>query len=68
MASIRERLIAMTVAHDERRQVLNPRVTWDGSIEQFEAFRNNVEGYLVSVLFNITKITVIDLLGTRSCA
>jgi hypothetical protein len=30
---------------DERRQVLNPRVIWDGSFDRFEVFRNNVEGH-----------------------
>jgi hypothetical protein len=27
----------------DRCQLLNPRVTWDGSIDRFEVFRNNVE-------------------------
>jgi hypothetical protein len=27
-----------------KRQALNLRVTWDGSIDRFEVFRNNVEG------------------------
>ena len=36
---------SLSVANDERRQVLNPRVIWDGSIDRFEVFRNNVEGH-----------------------
>jgi hypothetical protein len=31
--------------NDERRQVLNPLVTWDGRIGRFEDFRNNLEGH-----------------------
>jgi hypothetical protein len=45
MSRIRERALAKIVANDERRQVLNPRVTWDGSIDRFDIFRNNVEGH-----------------------
>ena len=45
MTRIRERSLAKIAANDERRQVLNPRVTWDGSIDRFEVFRNNVEGH-----------------------
>jgi hypothetical protein len=35
----------MPDANDERRQFLNPRVIWDGSIDRFEVFRNNTEGH-----------------------
>jgi hypothetical protein len=45
MTRIRESSLAKIAANDERRQVLNPRVTWDGSIDRFEVFRNNVEGH-----------------------
>ena len=33
----------MSAANDERYQVLNPRVIWDGSIDRFDVFRNNAE-------------------------
>jgi hypothetical protein len=39
---VRERAIGKVAVNDERRQALNPRVTWDGNIERFEIFRNNV--------------------------
>jgi hypothetical protein len=45
MSRIRERAIGKIATNDQRRQVLNPRVTWDGSIDRFEIFRNNVEGH-----------------------
>jgi hypothetical protein len=45
MTRIRKRSLGKIAANDERRQVLNPRVTWDGSIDLFEIFRNNVKGY-----------------------
>jgi hypothetical protein len=45
MTRIRERSLAKIAANDERRQVLNPRVTWGGSIDLFEVFRNNVESH-----------------------
>jgi len=45
MNMIKGRAMARTTANDERRQVLNPRVIWDGSIDRFEVFRNNVEGH-----------------------
>jgi hypothetical protein len=45
MTRIREGALAKIAANDERRQVLNPRVSWDGSIGCFEVFSNNVEGH-----------------------
>jgi hypothetical protein len=45
MSRIREKAIAKIAANDERRQVLNQRVTWYGSIDRFKIFRNNVEGH-----------------------
>jgi hypothetical protein len=59
MPRIREKAIGKMAANEERRQVLNPRVTWDGSIDRFEIFRNNVEdhyeqkaaGYLFDIDF-----------------
>jgi hypothetical protein len=35
----------MSAANDERRQVLNPRVIWDGRIDPFKVFIDNVEGH-----------------------
>jgi hypothetical protein len=34
---------AMSAVNDERRQVLPSKVTWDGTIDRFEVFRNNFE-------------------------
>ena len=45
MNMIKGRSRAMSAANDERRQVLPSRVIWDGSIDRFEVFRNNVEGH-----------------------
>jgi hypothetical protein len=45
ISRIREKSIGKVAANDERRQVLNPIVTWDESIDRFEVFRNNVEGH-----------------------
>ena len=44
MKMIKNRANAIATANDERRQVLNPHIIWDGSIDRFEIFRNNVEG------------------------
>jgi hypothetical protein len=44
MTRTRERAHEKITAHDERRQVLNLRAIWDGSIDCFEVFKNNVEG------------------------
>jgi hypothetical protein len=35
----------MSALNDERRQVLPSKVIWDGTIDRFEVFRNNVEGH-----------------------
>ena len=45
MKMIKGRSNAITTANDERLQVLNPCLVWDGSIDRFEIFRNNVEGH-----------------------
>jgi hypothetical protein len=42
---VKERTRAMSAANDERRQVSPSKVIWDGSIDRFEVFRNNVEGH-----------------------
>jgi hypothetical protein len=35
----------MSAVNDERRQVLPSKVIWNGTIDRFEVFRNNVEGH-----------------------
>jgi hypothetical protein len=35
----------MSAVNDERRQLLPSKVIWDGTIDRFEVFRNNVEGH-----------------------
>jgi hypothetical protein len=45
MNMIKGRSRVISAANNERRQVLPSRVTWDGSIDRFEVFRNNVEGH-----------------------
>jgi hypothetical protein len=35
----------MSAVNDERRQVLPSKVIWDGTIDRFEVFRNNVQGH-----------------------
>jgi hypothetical protein len=35
----------MSAVNDKRRQVLPSNVIWDGTINRFEAFRNNFEGH-----------------------
>jgi hypothetical protein len=47
MNTIKSRTHAISAANDDRRQVLPARVIWDGSIDRFEVFRNNVEGHLL---------------------
>jgi hypothetical protein len=45
MNMIKGRSRAISAANDKKRQVLPSRVIWDGSIDRFEVFRNNVEGH-----------------------
>jgi hypothetical protein len=40
---VKERIQTMSAVNDERRQVLPSKVIWDGTIDRFEVFRNNVE-------------------------
>jgi hypothetical protein len=35
----------MSAVNDERRQVSPSKVIWEGTIDRFEVFRNNVEGH-----------------------
>jgi hypothetical protein len=41
---VKERTPTMSAVNDERRLVLPSKVIWDGTIDRFEVFRNNVEG------------------------
>jgi hypothetical protein len=44
MKMVKERTRAMSAVNDERRKVLPSKVIWDGTIDRFEVFRNNVQG------------------------
>jgi hypothetical protein len=45
MKMVKERTWTMLAVNDERRQLLPSKVIWDGTIDRFEVFRNNVEGH-----------------------
>jgi hypothetical protein len=45
MKIVKERTRAMSSVNDEIRQLLPSNVIWDGTIDRFEVFRNNVEGH-----------------------
>jgi hypothetical protein len=45
MKMVKERKRTMSAINDEWRQVLPSKVIWDGIIDCFEVFRNNVEGH-----------------------
>jgi hypothetical protein len=45
MKSAKERIRIMSAVNDKRQQVLLSKVIWDGTIDRFELFRNNVEGH-----------------------
>jgi hypothetical protein len=45
MKMVKERTRTMSALNDERRQVSPSKVIWDGTIDRFEVFRNNVEGH-----------------------
>jgi hypothetical protein len=42
---VKERTRTMSDVNDERRQVLSSKVIWEGTIDRFEVFRNNIEGH-----------------------
>jgi hypothetical protein len=44
MKMVKERTRTFPAVNDERREVLPSKVIWDGTIDRFEVFRNNVEG------------------------
>jgi hypothetical protein len=45
MKMVKERTRTMSVVNDERHQVLPSKVIWDGTIDSFEVFRNNIEDH-----------------------
>jgi hypothetical protein len=45
MKMVKERTQTMSAVNDERRQVLPSNVIYNGTIDSFEVFRNNVEGH-----------------------
>jgi hypothetical protein len=45
MKMVKERTRTMSAVNDERHQVLPSKIIWDGTIDRFEVFRNNVEGH-----------------------
>jgi hypothetical protein len=45
MKMVKERTRTISAVNDERPQVLSSKVIWDGTIDRFEVFRNNVEGH-----------------------
>jgi hypothetical protein len=45
MKMVKERTRTLSAVNDERRQILPSKVIWDGTIDRFEVFRNNVEGH-----------------------
>jgi hypothetical protein len=45
MKMVKERTRTMSAVNDERCQLLPSKVIWDGTIDRFEVFRNNVEGH-----------------------
>jgi hypothetical protein len=45
MKMVKERARTMSAVNDERRQALPSKVIWDGIIDRFEVFRNNVGGH-----------------------
>jgi hypothetical protein len=45
MKMVKERTRTMLAVNDERSQILASKVIWDGTIDRFEVFRNNIEGH-----------------------
>jgi hypothetical protein len=45
MKMFKEITRTMSAVNDERRQVLPSKVIWDGTVDRFEVFRNNVGGH-----------------------
>jgi hypothetical protein len=45
MIIVKEKTRTMSAVNDGRRKILPSKVIWDGPIDCFEVFRNNVEGH-----------------------
>jgi hypothetical protein len=45
MKMVKERTRTMSAVNDKRCKVLPSKVIWDGTIDLFEVFRNNIEGH-----------------------
>jgi hypothetical protein len=45
MKMVKERTQKMLTLNDEMLQLLPSKVIWDGTIDRFEVFRNNVKGH-----------------------
>jgi hypothetical protein len=45
MKMFKEITRTMSAVNDGRRQVLPSKAIWDGTIDRFEVFRNNLEGH-----------------------
>jgi hypothetical protein len=45
MKMVKGRTRTMSAVNVERRQLLPSKVIWDGTIDRFEVFRNNIEGH-----------------------
>jgi hypothetical protein len=45
MKTVKGRTRTISAVNDERRQVIPSKVIWNGTIDRFEVFRNNVEGH-----------------------
>jgi hypothetical protein len=58
MNMVKERTRTMSAVNDERRQLLASHILWDGTIDRFEVFRNNVEGYYGRIGASICLIQV----------
>jgi hypothetical protein len=45
MKMVKERTQTISAVNYERCQVLSSKFIWDGTIDRFEVFRNNLEGH-----------------------
>jgi hypothetical protein len=45
MKMVKERTRTMSAVNEERSQVLPSKINWDGTIDSFEVFRNNVDDH-----------------------
>jgi hypothetical protein len=61
----------MSAANDERLQLLNNCVFWDGRVDWFKVFRSNIEGHHRQIgagyLFDPEFQTVYFEIGLQNC-